>query len=88
MNKLLDLKTCRELANELRIPVNDINNRGKIMTWNALKDCLKDHGYNYELKKKKIEGKLQTYYIITGSWKEKENENEDFMALVKAKERT
>ena len=87
MNKLLDLKTCRELANELRIPVNDINNRGKIMTWNALKDYLKDYGYNYEVKKKKTAGKLQTYYIITGSWKEKENESEDFMALVKAKER-
>ena len=71
MNKLLDLKTCRELANKLRIVVNDINNRGKIMTWNALKECLKDHGYNYEVKKKKTKGKLHKYYIITGSWKEK-----------------
>lgn len=71
MNKLLDLKACRELANELRVRVRDITNSGKIMTWNALKECLKDHGYNYELKKKKTEGKLQTYYIITGNWKEK-----------------
>ena len=71
MNKLLDLKTCRELANELRISVIDINNLGKIMTWNALKECLKDHGYNYELKKKKTAGKLQTYYIITKSQEKK-----------------
>lgn len=71
MNKLLDLKTCRELADELRIPVIDVNNLGKFMTWNALKDYLKDYGYNYEVKKKKTKGKLHKYYIITGSWKEK-----------------
>lgn len=73
MNKLLDLKACRELANELRIRVRDINNSGKFMTWNAIKDCLKDYGYNYEMKRKEIGGKRKTCYIITGSWKEKGN---------------
>lgn len=70
MNKLLDLKTCRELANELKVRVKDITNSGKIMTWNAIKDYLKDYGYNYEMKRKEIGGKRKTYYIITGSWKE------------------
>ena len=71
MNKLLDLKACRELANELRVHIRDITNSGKIMTWNAIKDCLEDYGYSYEVKKKEIGGKHKTCYIITGSWKEK-----------------
>lgn len=70
MNKLLDLKACRELANELKVRDKNITNSGKIMTWNAIKDYLKDYGYNYEMKRKEIGGKRKTCYIITGSWKE------------------
>ena len=60
-------------------------NRG--MTWNKLKDYLPALGYTVEQKRKRVDGKLQTCYLITGEWHDVEVvEDADFMQLVEAKE--
>ena len=82
----LPLSKCRELAKELAVPVSDPRNKGKIMTWNALKEELGKFGYSYKTEKKKIDGKVQVMYYIDGNWIDKETIDEDFMSLVKAKE--
>lgn len=85
MNRWLDLEECRKLAEELAV----VDSNKKVMTWNALKECLEAFGYHYEMKRKRVGGKILRMYYITGDWKENENENddEDFLELVKAKEK-
>ena len=76
---------CRELAELMAVPESDKNNSGKIMTWNKLKDFLPIIGYNIESKKKRINGRLQQCYYITGSWKDAEIVDGNFLALARAK---
>ena len=60
--------------------------KGSIMTWNALKDALPAIGYTVEQKRKSIDGKQQQACYITGEWHDVEIKDNDFLALVEAKD--
>jgi hypothetical protein len=81
----LPVEQCRELAERMAVPETDKNNSGKIMTWNKLKDFLPFMGYSVEGKKKKNKGKVQQCYYITGSWRDVEIVDGNFMILAEAK---
>lgn len=55
------------------------------MTWNKLKDYLPTLGYKVEQKRKRLDGKLQTCYYITGEWHDVVVDDNDFLQLVDAK---
>lgn len=88
-NKWLTVTECRELAEYMSVPEfqdnNNHKNNGKIMTWNRLKDCLPYLGYNVENKRKRVNGKLQQCYYITGEWHDVEIQNNSFLELAAAK---
>lgn len=88
MNRWLTIPECRQLAELLAVPSLDKSNKNnsKIMTWNSLKDCLPMLGYTVEQKKKTIKGKQQQMCYITGEWHDAEIKDNDFLALVEAKE--
>ncbi|MEE3350666.1 MAG: hypothetical protein VZR09_11610 [Candidatus Gastranaerophilaceae bacterium] len=46
----------------------DGKRRYRAMTWNKLKDCLPYIGYEIKSSRKKIDGKIQQCYYITGEW--------------------
>lgn len=84
LNRWLIMDECRELA--ALMAVSDLDSKNsRIMTWNKLKDFLPAIGYSVEGKRKRINGKPQQCYYITGEWKDAEIEDGNFMALVKAK---
>ena len=56
------------------------------MTWNSLRDCLPAIGYKVEQKKRTIKGKQQQMCFITGEWHDAEIQDNDFLALIEAKE--
>ena len=85
LNVWLPLDKCRELAEAMAVPETDKNNSGKIMTWNKLKDFLPFMGYTIENKKRKNKGKVQQCYFISGSWKDVEIIDGNFMILANAK---
>ena len=84
MNRWLVMDECRELA-ELMAVSDPVSQNSRVMTWNKLKDFLPVIGYSVEGKRKRINGKPQQCYYITGEWKDAEIEDGNFMALVKAK---
>ena len=88
MNRWLTIPECRQLAELMAVPSLDKTNKNnsKIMTWNSLKDCLPMLGYTVEQKKKTIKGKQQQMCYITGEWHDAEIKDNDFLALVEAKE--
>lgn len=88
LNRWLTIPECRELAELMAVPSLDkVNkNNSKIMTWNSLRDCLPMIGYTVEQKKKTIKGKQQQMCYITGEWHDAEIQDNDFLALVEAKE--
>jgi hypothetical protein len=59
LNKWLTIPECRELAELMAVPSLDKNNKNssKIMTWNALKECLPAAGYTIEQRKRRQDGK-------------------------------
>ena len=88
LNRWLTIPECRQLAEEMAVPSLDRTNKNnsKVMTWNALKDCLPAIGYTVEQKKKTFNGKQQQMCYITGSWHDVEIQDNDFLALVAAKQ--
>lgn len=82
LNCWLAVEKCRELAEKMAVPEN---NYGKPITWNKLKDLLPMAGYSVQGKKKRIAGRLQQCYFISGDWKDVEVENMDFLTLVETK---
>jgi hypothetical protein len=58
----------------------------RAMTWNKLKDCLPYIGYEIKSSRKKIDGKIQQCYYITGEWHDVELQNNQFLELVAATE--
>lgn len=85
LNKWLNMEECRELANLMNISDFTTTAAKRIMTWNKLKDYLPNIGYTAEGKRKRIDGKLQQCYFITGTWKDAEIEDGNFLSLVEAK---
>lgn len=90
LNRWLTLDECRQLAEYMAIPSLDkTNNHGsKIMTWNALKDCLPAVGYTVEQKQKTVNKKRMQMCYISGKWHDAEIQDNQFLALVAAKEGT
>ena len=90
LNRWLTLDECRELAEYMSIPSLDkANNHGsKMMTWNALKQCLPAIGYTVEQKQKTINKKRMQMCFISGTWHDAEIQDNNFLALVAAKEGT
>lgn len=88
LNRWLTIPECRELAELMAVPSLDkVNkNNSKIMTWNSLRDCLPAIGYTVTQKKRTIKGKQQQVCYITGEWHDAEIKDNDFLALVEAKE--
>ena len=88
LNRWLTIEECRSLAEEMAIPSLDKknNNTSKTMTWNALKGCLPMIGYSVEQKQKTINKKRVQMCYISGNWHDAEIENNDFLALVEAKQ--
>ena len=88
LNRWLTIPECRELAELMAVPSLDkVNkNNSKIMTWNSLRDCLPAIGYKVEQKKRTIKGKQQQMCFITGEWHDAEIQDNDFLALIEAKE--
>ena len=88
LNRWLTVPECRELAEYMHVPEMraDGNRVSRVMTWNTLKDCLPYIGYTVEQKRKKLDGKLQQCYYITGAWHDAEIQNNQFLELVAAKE--
>lgn len=88
MNTWLPVEKCRELAEYMNVPELDNKNKNnsRTMTWNRLKDYLPVIGYTVEQKRKRLDGKQQVCYYISGEWHDVEvQENDDFLSLVAAK---
>lgn len=83
LERWLTVPECRELAAYMRVP--DIKNQGHFMTWNCLKQNLSYIGYEVRSGKRRIEGKPQQCYYITGQWHDIETEDGAFFQLVEAK---
>ena len=88
LNKWLTVEQCRSLAEFMDVPELDKANKNtsRTMTWNKLKECLPSIGYNVESRRKSINGKQQQAYYITGIWHDAAIENNQFLALVEAKQ--
>lgn len=88
LNRWLTIPECRELAELMAVPSLDKANKNssKIMTWNSLRECLPMIGYTVEQKKKTVRGKQQQMCYITGEWHDAEIVDNNFLALVEAKE--
>lgn len=86
-NRWLTVSECRDLAEWMAVPEKTSGDQrvSRPMTWNKLKDQLPFLGYTIESKKKKISGKLQQCYYITGEWHDVETKDNKFLALVEAK---
>ena len=86
-DRWLTVTECRDLAEYMHVPeMRDDGARvSRPMTWNKLKDCLPYIGYTVDNKRKRIEGKLQQCYFITGEWHDAEIEDNKFLTLVAAK---
>ena len=87
LNKWLSLNECRSLAEIMRVHELDKNNKHttRIMTWNKLREYLPAFGYKIEQKRRKIDGKLQQCYMISGKWHDAEIVDNNFLQLVAAK---
>ena len=88
LNVWLPLDKCRELAEYMNVPDLDKENKNsnRIMSWNKLKECLPSIGYTVEEKKKRVDGKLKQCYYISGEWHDVELTDNNFLALVEAKD--
>ena len=88
LNTWLPVEKCRELAEYMAVPELDKDNKNcnRMMTWNKLKDYLPAIGYSVEAKRKRLNGKQQQAYYITGEWHDVEVKDNDFLQLVRAKE--
>lgn len=88
MHRWLTIPECRELAEIMCVPTIDAKGKhnGTIMTWNALKECLPAVGYTVEQKRKSINGKQQQACFITGIWHDAEIKDNEFLALVEARQ--
>jgi hypothetical protein len=88
LDSWLTLDKCRELAEYMAVPELDKKNKNnsRIMTWNKLKEYLPAIGYQVEQKRKRIGGKQQQAYYITGEWHDVEVVDNDFLQLVAAKQ--
>ena len=88
LNKWIPVDACRELAEYMAVPELDKNNKNsnRIMTWNKLKEYLPIIGYKVEDRRKRVNGKLQQCYYITGEWHDVEVQDNQFLALVEAKQ--
>ena len=86
-DKWMTLNECREFAEGLAVPELDKYNRltSRIITWNKLKDLLPAFGYTVEQKRKRVEGKTQICYRITGEWHDAPLEEGGFIDLVEAR---
>lgn len=87
-DKWLTVQECRDLAEYMNVPEmqEDGKKRYRVMTWNKLKDCLPYIGYEIKSSRKKIDGKIQQCYYITGEWHDVELQNNQFLELVAATE--
>ena len=86
-DRWLTVTECRELADIMSVPEfqdNKLTHNGRAMTWNRLKDCLPYIGYTVETKRKRIDGKLQQCYYITGEWHDAEIQDNQFLELASA----
>ena len=91
LNAWLTLDQCRQLADYMGVPEMDKANKNtnRIMTWNKLKDYLPMIGYSVECNKhKRLNGKAQTCYFISGEWHDVEIADNEFLSLVAAREET
>lgn len=88
LNRWLTIDECRELAEYMQVPSLDKKNKNgsKVMTWNSLKACLPAIGYNVEQKQKTVSGKKMQMCYITGEWHDAEIQDNNFLALVAAKQ--
>lgn len=87
LNRWLTIEECRQLAEEMSVPSLDKANKNssKIMTWNSLKGYLPAVGYTVEQKQKTINKKRMQMCYISGKWHDAELVDNDFLALVEAK---
>lgn len=87
LNQWISVDKCRELAEYMAVPELDKKNKhtSRIMTWNKLKEYLPAIGYQVEQKRKRINGKQQQAYYITGEWHDVELVDNDFLQLVEAR---
>lgn len=85
-DRWLTVTECRTLAEWMSVPEKQSgeNRVSRVMTWNKLKDCLPFLGYTIDTKKKKIDGKLQQCYYITGEWHDVETKDNQFLELAAA----
>lgn len=88
LNRWLTLDECRQLAEYMAIPSLDKghNNGSKVMSWNALKECLPAIGYTVEQRQKTVNKKRMQMCYISGEWHDAEIKDNNFLALVEAKE--
>ena len=88
LNTWLPLDKCRDLAEYMAVPELDKKNHhsSRLMTWNKLKDYLPAIGYKVESKRKRLGGKQQQAYYITGEWHDVEVTDEGFLQLVAARQ--
>ena len=86
LNKWVSVNQCRELADYMAVPELDTTNKhhSTLMTWNKLRDYLPVMGYTVEQKRKRLDGKLQTCYFITGEWHDVTLVDNNFLQLVDA----
>lgn len=86
-DRWLTVTECRELAEEMAVTDLDSGNKHttRILKWNSLKDVLPIAGYIVEAARKRIDGKLQQCYKISGEWHDIEAVDKEFEQLLEAK---
>lgn len=82
LDRWLLVEECRELARQMNVREEG---QGRAMSWNKLKGFLVQSGYKIEEQRKRIDGKRQQCYYITGEWKPAAKEDANFLALAAAK---
>lgn len=88
LNRWLTIDECRELAEYMAVPSLDSagHNSTKIMAWNSLKNYLPVVGYKIEQKQRQVNKKRVQMCYISGKWHDVELKDNNFLALVEAKE--
>lgn len=86
LNKWLTVPQCRELAELMAVTDLDKVNKNttRILTWNKLKDVLPRVGYTVTSQRKRLDGKQQICYYITGEWHDILPTDNLFLKLVEA----
>ena len=84
----MTVSECRTFAEEMAVQDLDTGNKHstRILTWNRLKEVLPLAGYTIDSARKRLNGKQQQCYRISGEWHDIDMVDKEFEQLLAAKQ--